>query len=205
MPVVRPLGELDLGDERRLDPDDVPFLHFRHLRDDGERRRLPPQWLELREQLVDVALAEPRADVPDPLPLAAAMDAEDERAEAAGTPALPLRVAADDELLASVRLDLEPVAPALALAVARRRPLRHHALEALLLGRFEERDAVCEGAGELDDGIPREQLLEPIPALGQWQVDERLAVGLEQVEHLVGEPRAPLLHRREARLAARVE
>ena len=36
--LVRPLGELDLGDELRLDPDDVRAPYARHLRHLGERR-----------------------------------------------------------------------------------------------------------------------------------------------------------------------
>ena len=133
------------------------------------------------------------------------MHAEHERPEAAAAAALALRVAADHELLPAVRLDLQPVAAATALGVARRRPLRHHALEMLFGRRLEQRFAVVERAGELDDRVRREQLLEPSPALGQRQVDRRLAVDLEHVEHLVREPAAPLLHRREARPAVRVE
>ena len=49
--------------------------------------------------------------------------------------------------------------------------------------------------------------LEPRAALGERQVDERLAVDLEHVEDLVDDRRAglPLLHRREARPALLVE
>ena len=133
------------------------------------------------------------------------MNAEHERAEAAAAPALALRVAADHELLAPVRLDLQPVAATAALGVARARTLRHHALETLLGRGLEQRLAVLERAGELDDRIRRQQLLEPGPALGQRQVDRRLAVDLEHVEDLVREPGAPLLHRREARPPVRVE
>ena len=133
------------------------------------------------------------------------MDAEDERAEAAAAAALALRVAADHELLPAVRLDLQPVAAATALGVARRRALRHDAFEPQLAGSLEQRFAVLEDAGELDDRIRREQLLEPGPPLGQRQVDDRLAVGLQQVEHLVREPGASLLHRGEARLPVRIE
>ena len=202
---MRPLRELDLGDELRLDPDDVALLHLRHLRDDRERRRVLPQRLELFEQLGDGALAEAGADVSDPLPLLAATHAEDEGAEAAAATALTLRVAADHELLPPVGLDLEPVAAAPSLRVARRRALRHHAFEALLLGRFEQCLSVLKRARELDDRVPREQLLELSPSLDEWQVDERLTVDLEDVEHLVRESCAPLLHRGEAGLAARIE
>ena len=39
--VVRPLDELDLAHEPRLDPDDVALAHLRHLRHGIERRRRP--------------------------------------------------------------------------------------------------------------------------------------------------------------------
>ena len=97
--VVRPLGEDDLADEPRLDPDDVALADARQLRhlangDVGALER--PQ---LREQLVDRPVGEAGADVADVLELAAAVDAEDQRAERAGAPALAARVAADHELL----------------------------------------------------------------------------------------------------------
>jgi hypothetical protein len=82
MAVVRPLREGDLAHELRLDPDDVALAHLRHLRHGREGRRLAPQRLELREELVDLALAEAGAAVPDPGELPAAPHTEDERAEA---------------------------------------------------------------------------------------------------------------------------
>ena len=41
-PVARPLQELHLADELRLDPGHVAGAHTRHLRLDGKRRRLSP-------------------------------------------------------------------------------------------------------------------------------------------------------------------
>src|SRR5262245_46947511 len=119
MSFVRPLHELDLGHESRLDPDDVALLHLRHLRNDRERRLVAPQRPELVEQLADHALTEAGADVADPLPLSAPLHAEHERSEAGAAPALALRVAADHELLPPVRLDLQPVPSPTALGVRR--------------------------------------------------------------------------------------
>src|SRR5437763_3195492 len=133
------------------------------------------------------------------------MDAEHERAEASAPAPLTLGVAADHELLPAVCLDLQPVAAAAPRLVARDGALRHHALEPLLPRRLEQGFPVLEGAGELDDGVSYQQLLEPRPPLGQREVDHHLAVGFEQVEDLVREMRAPLLHRREARLPLCVE
>src|SRR6185312_8617810 len=144
--VVRPFEELDLADELGLDPDDVALPHLRHLRLGRERRRLAAKPLELREQLVDRALAEAGAAVPDPGELLATLDAEDERAEGSGAAPLALRPAADHELLAAVRLDLQPVAPARAGLVAGLRLLGHDALELLLPRRLEQGLSVLEGA-----------------------------------------------------------
>ncbi len=99
MAVVRPLGELDLGDELRLDPDDVALADARHLRNLLERRRVPLERLQLRQEPVDLAVAEPGADVPDVDEVAALVGREHERAERARAPALPARVAGDHELL----------------------------------------------------------------------------------------------------------
>jgi hypothetical protein len=150
MVVVRPLRELDLAHEARLDPGHVALAHLRHLRHHRQGRRLAPQRLELREQLVDVPLAEAGAAVADPVQLAAAIGAEHQRAEAPGAAALALRPAADHELLTAVRLDLQPVPRPLPLAVRRRRNLRHHAFEALLRRHLAQRLAVGERARDLD-------------------------------------------------------
>ena len=208
MAVVRPLRELDLADELRLDPHDVARPHLRHLGDDGERRRLAAQRLEQLQQRVDVPVGEAGAAVADPVQLAAAVRAEHERAEPAGAAALSGRPAADDELLLLVRLDLQPVPVAPSLGVPRAGALGHHALEALLLGGGLQRLAVVEHRRQPDRAVALvEQRLEPRPPLRQRQVDHRLAVQLQQVEDLVDErrPRLSLLHRREARPPLLVE
>ena len=108
-----------------------------------------------------------------------------------------------DELLPTVRLDLQPVAAALALEVARRTALGHHALEALLARRLvaaPRRRRRRRRSGRLLVRV--EQLLEPFARRSvQRQVEHRHAVELEHVEDLVDDRRVglPLLHRREAR------
>ena len=92
--------------------------------------------------------------------------------------------------------------------VARVGPLGHDPFEVLLLGGLVERLAVVEGLGEPDGLVAAvEQLLQPLAPLGQRQVDERLALELEQVEDEVDDrrPRLALLHQREARAALLVE
>ena len=62
--VVRPLRELDLADELRLDPDDVALPHLRHLRHLLANGVSVAQRLELRHQLGDVAVREAGAALP---------------------------------------------------------------------------------------------------------------------------------------------
>jgi hypothetical protein len=85
---VRPLAELDFAHELRLDPDDVPLLHLRHLRHRLEGRRRALQRLKQAHELVDLLVGETGAAVADVNELVAALDSEDERAEAARAPAL---------------------------------------------------------------------------------------------------------------------
>src|SRR5205814_4740687 len=183
MPVVRPLRELDLADELRLDPHDVALANLRHLRDGCERRGVASQRLELREQVVDLPLGETGSAVADPLQLVTTVGGEHERAEAAGTPPLALRPADDHELLTPVGLDLEPVARALSLEVARPAPLRHHSLELLLERRVVQRPAVVEEAGDLHRLLALvEQRLQSRAAFDEGQIEDRNAVDLEHVE-----------------------
>ena len=107
-----------------------------------------------------------------------------------------------------MRLDLQPFARPLALAVRGIGALGEDALQALFLRRLVERLAVLEGLREPDGAIaPVEQGLELLAALDQRELDERPALQLEQVEHLVDDrrPGLSLLHRREARAALVVE
>src|SRR5581483_7501835 len=176
-------------------------LHLRHLRDDRERQLPLLERTQPREQVVDVLVGEAGADVADVRQLVAAPDAEYERAEPPRPPSLPLRVARDHELLAAVRLDLQPLARALALPVRALEPLGDDSLELLLPGRLVQRLPVLELLGQANRPVaPVEERLEPRAAVAERQVDERLALELEQVEGLVHDrrPGLPLLHRREA-------
>ena len=204
--VVRPLGELDLADEPRLDPDDVVAAHLRHLRDEAERRARPLERPELLEELVDLLLREARADVADVLEAVLAADSEDERAERPRPPSLPARVAGDDELLAAVHLDLQPVARAAARLVARARLLGDDALELLRRRRLLQAGPVVESLREEDGAVPAvEKADELLAPLLERAVDDRRALDLEDVEHVVDDRPASLLHRGEARAALFVE
>src|SRR5207237_9464284 len=123
---------------------------------------------------VDVGLLEARAAVADVHELAALPHAEHERAEAAGPASLPLRVAADDELLPAVGLDLQPVTRALALQIARAGLLAHAPLELLRARRLEQRPAVVERLRTPHGPVPLvEQPVEPPGTLRQRPVGER--------------------------------
>ena len=130
---MRPLGELDLANELRLDPDDVASADLGHLRHFAERRRSALQRTELVEKLVDLPAVEAGADVAGIHELAALVVAEHEGAEARRTPSRAFREAGDDELLLAVCLDLQPVAGAPALRVLGVEPFGHDPFEPLFL------------------------------------------------------------------------
>ena len=205
---MRPLDERDLGDELRLDPDDVVLAHARKLRDLRERRVLALQRPQQLQQPLDLRVVEAGADVADVLESLVPVDREHERPEPAGAPALAARVAGDHELLLGVRLELEPIARALAREVAGFQALGHDPFELPLLGRRQQGRPVLERLGELHGAVALvQQLLEPRAPLRERQIDHRLAVHLEQVEEVVDDrrPGLALLHRREARAAFLVE
>ena len=107
-----------------------------------------------------------------------------------------------------MRLVLEPLRGALAGEVPRVEPLAHDPLEVLLLGGAQQRLSVVERLGEAHRPVPPvEQLPQTGSAFREREVDHRLAVHLEQVEHVVDDRRAGLclLHRGEARAPVLVE
>src|SRR4029078_4907940 len=109
----------------------------RHLRLDWERGRLAPQRRELLHQHVELGVVEARAAVARPHELRSALDGQHERAEGVVAAAPPARVAGDRELLALLRLDLQPRLAAPPGQVAAGRPLRDDALEAVRPGLLE--------------------------------------------------------------------
>src|ERR1700693_4255077 len=115
--VVRPLAELDLGDEARLDPDHVALAHTGQGRPYGKRTRGSSEWGHHLQQPVDLLGVETGADIANVAQPGAFVDSEHERSEGVGAAALTPRVAGNNELLPAVRLDLQPVARALPLRV----------------------------------------------------------------------------------------
>ena len=205
---MRPLDELHLGHELRLHPDDVALPHAWHLRNLPERRRVAPERLQLLQEPVDLAVVEPGADVAGVDEISTLVGREHERAERSLTTALAARVAGDHELLPAVALDLQPLARPPAGQVAGAEPLGHDPFEALLLRGCQERLSVLEGLREAHCLVPLVQkLLQSLAPLLEREVDDRLALHLEQVEDEVDDRRAglALLHRREARPALVVQ
>src|SRR5205823_13307004 len=137
-PVLRPLRETHLADGPRLDP----VVAAPRRRADLEGRGGAPERLELRLDVRERRVVEARADLRDVHQPPALVEAQVERAEV-GARALRRGVAADDELLAELALDLQPV-PRAARGVVAQAPLRHDALEPLLGSRLVELPAVLE-------------------------------------------------------------
>ena len=154
--VPRPLGELDLGDERRLDPGHVAAAHLRHLRLLGERRSSSRRsgFRSIFEP-IELAIGEPGADVARVAEPVGCVDAEHERADPARAAALAARVAGDDELLAALQLQLAPVRRAAAGPVLRVGQLRDDALEPVLARGPLERGTVVERRRDEDAGRPK--------------------------------------------------
>jgi hypothetical protein len=90
---VRPLDELDLGDELRRHPDDVALAHLRHLRHRSEGRRRPLERPELAKELLDFLLGEagPAVSRPDEL-VADAVREDEATARGLGISAVPFFV-----------------------------------------------------------------------------------------------------------------
>ena len=103
--VVGPVAEPDLADEPGLHP--VMTLALRD-RAGVEGRRGPRKRLELFPEALESRLIEAGAHLGDVDEARAVVDADVQRAEVAAR-ALGIRVAADDELLATLALDLDPV------------------------------------------------------------------------------------------------
>ena len=201
-PVVGPLGELDLGHERGLDPVDACGCRWPVT----EGRLGDPKTLEPGSQGTDRGLREARADLSgvDERALAV-VDTQEERAQA-GTRPLGLGEAADDELLLVGALDLEPAA-APGRLVRLVPPLRDDALEAEATGLAEEALALAHHVTAVADrALParREEPLERGLAVLQTRGSEVAAVQVEEVEHEVDDRVPPVagervLQRLEAR------
>src|SRR5260370_769780 len=96
--------------------------------------------------------------------------------------ALWIGVAADDELLAAMALDLDPVARA-AARIRAACPLGHDTLETLLIGRLQEGLPVADHVVDIADGPERRhEEPETIFSRGQWEAAQVVAVEIQAVE-----------------------
>src|SRR4051794_9983257 len=133
-PRARPLGERDLGDELGLHPRDPALADRRGV---GERRVVAGERAHPRAQVAQGLAVEAGADLAGVAQRAAVVVAEQQRAEL-GARALRSGEAADDELLALLALELQPVARA-GGAVRAVGALGDHALPALAARLGEQR------------------------------------------------------------------
>src|SRR5215207_2024495 len=102
----RPLAELDLADELGPDPDGVGRVCSGHLDERGLGLHERPQ---RRDEAVEVDLAESRADPPRVLEPVVAGNADEQRSDAAGPAPDAWAIPADDDLLRSRDLQLQPL------------------------------------------------------------------------------------------------
>src|SRR5579871_4908956 len=124
--VVRPLGVLDLAHEHGLDEVRARRLHSRERRREGRLVLLDRPKVD--EELVAQLVGEPRPDATCVLEAVRSWDPAEQGAEGALELALAVRPPADDDLLGSDVLHLDPLAAALPGRVGRVTPLGDHAL-----------------------------------------------------------------------------
>ena len=186
---MRPLGELDLGDELRLDPDDVGLR--------APSASSAPRGTASRGARAGAASSSSRRSrrrskpvptLPAQRSSPAVVDGRGRARRSARAPALPLRVAGDHELLAAVRLDLQPVARApcpagsgesARLPTIPSSPCSLRGLEQRRRRRRTPRRARPVRVARSSSARSRSRRSR------ERQVDERLALDLEQVEDVV--------------------
>src|SRR5215470_309830 len=175
--IARPFGKAHLGDESRLDPV-MSAPAWRAARERRGRTRDRP---ELGADRLERALVESGAHLGDVDELGPVVQSQMQGTEVRPR-ALRHRVAADDEFLTELALDLQPVARALRgiRAVAL---FRDDTLEALLAGSGQKVRAVLEHVvAEVDDAARRHQESQALLARLERQPPQVTAVEPERVE-----------------------
>src|SRR5262245_26225657 len=214
MAVLGPAVELDLGDDLRLHPGG----RVRQLGLLGEGALLPLERLQLRLYALERSLVEARADVRREPELPLVPVADENRPERRAR-ALAAGVAADDELGAPGRLDLQPRPRSPARLVAALLALADDALEAAFERRLLQGLAILRRVHELHPRRGQEALREitaPVAIRGLAQVDAgepRQVEAVEDARHVLLRRGKlgrrlrldPVLQRVEGRLAGRVE
>ena len=182
--IGRPAGELDLGHQLRLEPDDAGLLLRRADPGEGRLRRLDR--LQLRQQVLDLGGAVARSDAADIDEVVAAIDADQKRPEFA----VGRGIGADDHLMPGAALGFRPGLRA-AGDVGRVGALRDDAFERQPAGRAQDRLAAgLEMLDEAEAGILAgvgEKLLQSRLALAQRQGAQILAAFEQQIEGEIDE------------------
>ena len=172
-----------------------------------ERTGFRLQFLQSRLEQRQRCIIETRPDVGSERELAAFPGPDQHRAERAAR-TFSLRVAADHELAAVERLDLEPRSAALAGLIAAALALADHAFEAGVQRGAVQRDSVFGRDNELH-ARRRQQTLRQIPAPVRVGCVAQVGAGevqqIEAVEDCALVNDAAILHRVETRLAVGVE
>ena len=182
--VVGPLREANLGDQCRLDP----CVATPTRRAARERRRRAPERLQALPDGVERGVVEAGADAADVDERVALVEPDVERAEACPR-ALGRRVSADDELLAELALDLDPLVRPPA-GVTARHALGHDALDALLARGVVEGLAVLEDVrAVVDDTAGGDEQGETLLARLERQRPQIAAVERERIEEHRGDRR----------------
>ena len=180
----RPAGEAHLDDEARLAEHRLP----RDLRSGVEGGVLQPQRLQQRGQPLELGLGQAAADAADVAQRAVGLShAQQQGTDVAAAPALAREPAADDELLARVGLDLDPVAGAKARPVGGVKSLGDDALEPALGAHLKQLGAVPDDVVRDLDALARElQGAQALAALRVGELHQGVAVEPQQVEDHVG-------------------
>src|SRR5690348_6613375 len=215
LPAARPLHELELGHDLRLD--EVRGLR---RRPEIERVLVGGQRFEPGVELVQDLVGEARADLARVDKLAVLVVTDEQRAGIALAFAFALEPPTDDQLLAVVVLDLLPRAGSLALLVLRVQPLGHDSFEARLRARVLHR---LPATALVRRRLPRRpgqlELAQRSAPFRIWLLHQRVPVLPHHVEEHVGDRHLlhlaadlvlcrqadPLLDLLEARPALRVE
>src|SRR3954447_24980773 len=200
-PGAGPLGEADLGDELRLDPGHVALADRAGV---GERRVVPAQRAQPGAEVAQGVAVEAGADLAGVAQRAVVVVAEQERAELGPRPARRGEPA-DDELLALLALELEPVARA-AVGVGAVGALGDQPLPPLAARlRVEDLPALAAVRGQADRVLEVERRAQEALA-GQQPAGAHVAAvepeDVEDVEEHRHAAVAALREPREARLRA---
>src|SRR5581483_8962646 len=185
----RPLGELNLSDQPRLHE----HRSLRRREPALEGLACASKRRELLREFLQRAFGEAGPHATRERQLAVLEVANKQRADAVRAPPLPRQPTTDHELLAETILDLQPRSAAPAWLIARAQPLGDDSFQASLPRRLQQagpRSAV--GGGNLPGGAAEAEVFEPSASPFVGNLEQSLAVEVEQIEDRVDDRNAAL-------------